>query len=538
MVYLFNKLKFISGFYLVLILIFSAAFNFLIYPYTQDSIITKLFTNSYYTIKSVRQPNGVYLDALLISGTEEKPASIAANGIGLISLCIADSMFKKTKDSVNWEYKSEALVDTTLVTFINFKKSGVTNSKGFFPRYFDKNTGFKYKDWTTEYSTIDNAIFAMGLIFCTNYFANNDSIVSHAHFLLDSIDFTAAIPNDTNDNGLYMVLDSNGNGIENQKTKPFNEYMIVAWLAKNVSSSNSGYNKSQNYWNKYYSNPKTSLIPKLNYWGYELICDGRFISNFIYQFAFYYCSYFKNNNDYMNYLKNARISDSLWWTKASPQIDSYKWDLGAGENPGGGYSANAIDNNPYLIVSPHIIVGFIPIYSKAKNDLISLYNQKLGLYKLPSDSSRKILFRYSHKNPSIGCSYIQLVDFSTMLYGLACLPEHLNYNFFNTYSEIKKTSSKLKKSKNILFDKINIKNSFYSPVNSEVDISFDVLELSFVSLKIFDFKGKQVSIILSQNLPKGKYIKKWNTTGLKCGQYFCKLQINNSVKTQKIILID
>lgn len=397
---------------------------------SSNSIANKLFEDSYHAIKLMRNSNGVYLDALALNNAYNKPGSIAANGVGLISLCIADSMYKKTNDAVNWENTSENLVTSTLNTFLSFKNNGATNTNGLFRRYFNVNTGFKDGSWSEEYSTIDNAIFAMGLIFCKNYYSNNTSIVNKVNLLLSNMDFTAAISSDGQQ--LYMVLDEFGNG--SATTGAYNEYMIVAWLAKNVNSSNAGYLKSQTYWNSHYDSPSSTFIHPENYWGIDLISDGSFVSNFIPLFTYYYCNYFKNNSEYMTYFDNFRKSDSLFWTKIAPGINSYEWGLGAGENPGGGYSANAIDRNNQQIVSPHIIAGFIPIYSQSKNDLLSLYDKGNGtsVYSLPGSPSRKVLWRYSRLNTSLRCSYIQAVDFSTMLYGLATLPDNLGTQFFTT----------------------------------------------------------------------------------------------------------
>jgi hypothetical protein len=401
---------------------------------TADSIITKLFRDSYFVIKSMRQDNGIYLDALKLK-TDEKPAAIAANGVGLVSLCIADSMYKQTGDTINWEPHAADLVKSTLLSFIAFKNVGATNANGYYLRYFNAHTGFESAGWGTEFSTIDNAIFAMGIIFCRNYFSTDTVLTSYADTLLQAMDFTAAL-SDGGDS-LFMALDQYGN--RSLPIGAFNEYMIAAWLAKNVCPSNPGYAKSQTYWNMYYSNPETVSITRPEYWGYELISDGGFLSDFIFQFTYYYCHHFRQTGNYMFYFNNVRKADSLWWTKACPGIDSYEWGLGAGEVPGGGYMANAIDYNNSRIVSPQIIAGFIPIYAEqSKFDLKTLYNSGTGVsvYKLPVDTSRVALWRYSRENPAQRCDFIQAIDFSTMLYGLASLPEYLGPDFFDKYNKI------------------------------------------------------------------------------------------------------
>lgn len=405
-------------------------FSFSVKAQTNENpTITSLFQNSYRLYKDIRKPNGIYLDALPQNGVGDKPAAIVANGIGLISLCIADAMFQKTGDQTHWETNAAEQVNTTLQTFINFKNAGKTNSAGLFYRYFNYSTGDQA--WSSEYSTIDNAIFAMGIIFCKNYFASNSSIVAKANTLLNAMDYTKAIGT----NNIYMILDQNGNG--SAPTSPFNEYILVSWLAKNVPASHPNYPASQTFWNTYFADPATAPVAHVNYWGNITLSDSQhWLSNFIPQFSYYLCNYYKHNTAYMNYFKNSMKSDQLYCQNIG--FNTHEWGLGAGDIPGGGYSADAVENNPKRTVSPHIIAGFIPVNSESKSDLLSLYNNGTGpaVYSLTSDPSKKILWRYRNDNTALRSSYIQAIDFSTMLFGLASLPEYLGDNWFNTYNTI------------------------------------------------------------------------------------------------------
>lgn len=76
-------------------MVFALMFSFNItFSQTADTTLTKLFQNSYKVIDAMRLPGGFYLDALALGGAGAKPAALNANGVGLISLCIADSMYK------------------------------------------------------------------------------------------------------------------------------------------------------------------------------------------------------------------------------------------------------------------------------------------------------------------------------------------------------------------------------------------------------------------------------------------------------------
>jgi hypothetical protein len=448
-----NRFLLQTGNKIFLLVYFLTATSFLINAQaTENPTVTSLFQNSYRLYKDIRKPNGVYIDALALNGAGDKPAAVVANGIGLISLCIADAMYQHTSDQTNWETAAADQVNTTLQTFIDFKNAGKTNSAGMFHRYFDYTTGdLAQGGWTGEYSTVDNAIFAMGIIFCKNYFASNPSIVAKANTLLNSMDYTKAIGT----NQIYMILDQNGNGTS--PTSPYNEYILVSWLAKNSPASSANYAASQTFWNTYFADPATAPVPHVNYWGNITLSDGQYwLSSFIPQFSYYFCNYYKNNTAYMNYFTNSMNSDKLYGQNVG--FNTYEWGLGAGDIPGGGYSADAVENNPNKIVSPHIIAGFIPIYPQSKSDLLSLYNNGTGpaVYGLVSDPSKKVLWRYRQNSTSLRASYIQAIDFSTMLFGLASLPEYLGSNWFNTYNIINTTGPVLSTIKDTAADEGNI----------------------------------------------------------------------------------
>lgn len=485
------------------------------------SFIDELFQNSYKLYKDIRKSNGVYLDALALNGAGAKPAAIAANGIGLMSLCISDAMYTKTGDAVNWEATANQVIATTQ-TFIDFKNNGKINGAGMFPRYFRWDNGSQDGSWSYEYSTIDNAIFAMGLQMCKNYFSGNATIVSNVNNLLQSMDYTKAIyPSQ-----IAMVLDQSGNS-GTAFTIPFNEYMLVAWLAKNSNPMNPGYAKSQTFWNTYFANPTTAPISRPNYGGYVTLSDGGYLSCFIPQFCYYFVNIFKNDANYMAYYNNWLNADKLYAINNGAP-NSYEWGLGAGEIPGGGYSADKINSNLNKIVSPHIISGFSSIYSNSKTDLLSLYNNGNGasVYSLPSNNAKKVLWRYKRIDTAVRASYVQAIDYSTMLFGLASLPENLGINWFSSYNwpldiQVLSVVDFFHKSDNI--------KVYPNPFVEKITVS--VKEIKNAEIKIFDMSGKQVLTTKMNNLTETIFLPKQLAAGL----YILELKANDESVKVKII---
>lgn len=384
-----------------------------------STILTDLFRNSYRVYEMQRNAKGIYRDSKLFNGADYHPASVANIGIGLVSLCIADKM--------GWIADGSQQAITTLQTLAgqnaNFRLD--VNTAGF-PRHFvDMETGAQA--WNSEYSTIDAAIMVSGALFCKKYFNNNTTIATLVDRLYQSINWSKAIA-DPATGAIHLSLDANGNGIGN--TAVYNEYMIVAYLA--FKSENGAGGPATTLWNNFYAN--TTNLPKSTYSGFEVLTDhpGAFLSDFIPQFCYYLCHPYAANPQYMQYMNNAMQADKKWWT-LTDGIAPYEWGLGAGSDPSG-YHANRINDNTGKVVSPHIISGFIPINANGKADLLNLYNANKGVYTLPG-TSHKILWRYSVSNPAWKATEVQGIDFSSMLFGLAALPENCGPTFFSTHND-------------------------------------------------------------------------------------------------------
>lgn len=79
--------------------------------------------------------------------------------------------------------------------------------------------------------------------------------------------------------------------------------------------------------------------------------------------------------------------------------------------------------------------------------------------------------------------------------------------------------------------------NYPNPFNPRTYISFSLPSRSFVSLKVFDALGREVSILLSEELPAGNYSRQWNATGLPSGVYFYRLQAGSFSDTKKLVLL-
>jgi photosystem II stability/assembly factor-like uncharacterized protein len=83
----------------------------------------------------------------------------------------------------------------------------------------------------------------------------------------------------------------------------------------------------------------------------------------------------------------------------------------------------------------------------------------------------------------------------------------------------------------------NLDQNYPNPFNPATNISFSIPSKSFVSLKVFDIMGREVSTITSEEMSVGNYSKQWNAANIPSGVYFYRLQAGSFTETKKMILL-
>ena len=82
-----------------------------------------------------------------------------------------------------------------------------------------------------------------------------------------------------------------------------------------------------------------------------------------------------------------------------------------------------------------------------------------------------------------------------------------------------------------------LNQNYPNPFNASTMISFDISEPGFVRLTIYDLLGREVDVLLDDNLSPGMYHIKYNATDLSSGVYFYRLQKDNLVNTRRMLLL-
>jgi len=80
-------------------------------------------------------------------------------------------------------------------------------------------------------------------------------------------------------------------------------------------------------------------------------------------------------------------------------------------------------------------------------------------------------------------------------------------------------------------------NAYPNPFNPRTTIEFEIPQKDYVSIILYNVLGKELKTLINGIKEKGTHQVQVNGTDLVSGIYFVKIQTNNFIKTQKLILI-
>jgi hypothetical protein len=115
------------------------------------------------------------------------------------------------------------------------------------------------------------------------------------------------------------------------------------------------------------------------------------------------------------------------------------------------------------------------------------------------------------------------------LYGSIGLPKILTILYSNPTSinEINITQMQMR---------YDLYQNYPNPFNPSTTISFYLPIKSFVTLKVFDMLGREVALLINQELPAGNHIQQWTANTMASGIYFYYFRAGLFTQTKKLVL--
>jgi hypothetical protein len=306
----------------------------------------------------------------------------------------------------------------------------------------------------------------------------------------------------------------------------------------------------------------------------EIVTEQKtYIQNFIHSFETVMDSsgYTDTINGYSKYLDIGSAVDHFILNELTRNVDAYRlstymykdkyskggklslgpvWDftnaLGNSDYYDGlltdGWELAYLTTNPYFLGFDEALVPFwwkklfedLEFIEKVKIRWIELRHNQFTLETIEgiTDSTAASLNEAQQRNfvkwPILGIyTYTEEVEFlKNWLHDrIAWMDVELTGNSLDIFDHIDQSPSTFR-----------LYQNYPNPFNPSTTITFDLPTKSFVTVKIFDILGKEVTTIVTDELPAGRYSRMWNASGVPSGVYFCRIAAGSSVETTKLLL--
>jgi hypothetical protein len=84
---------------------------------------------------------------------------------------------------------------------------------------------------------------------------------------------------------------------------------------------------------------------------------------------------------------------------------------------------------------------------------------------------------------------------------------------------------------------LELKQNGPNPFNRSTTITFSLPHSSYVTLKVFNVLGQEITTLIARQLPAGNHTATWNGTGVASGVYLCRLECNGFAAEKKLLLL-
>lgn len=92
-------------------------------------------------------------------------------------------------------------------------------------------------------------------------------------------------------------------------------------------------------------------------------------------------------------------------------------------------------------------------------------------------------------------------------------------------------------SSNEIPEKFSLSQNYPNPFNPKTNIKFQIAKSGNVKLTVFDILGREIAVLVNQQLIPGTYEVNWDGSNYPSGVYFYRLTVGDFTQTRKMVLI-
>ena len=154
-----------------------------------------------------------------------------------------------------------------------------------------------------------------------------------------------------------------------------------------------------------------------------------------------------------------------------------------------------------------------------------------------SDSTKVIFYKIlngGHTWPGGNPTYLIIPGYNLGNTNFDINASEIMWDFFKNYRLFNPTFAEDNRQFPIGF---SLSQNYPNPFNPSTTIKYSIPKLSFVTLKVYDILGKEVSTLINEEKPAGIYQVEFKAANLPSGVYFYSIRAGKYVETKKMILM-
>jgi hypothetical protein len=86
-------------------------------------------------------------------------------------------------------------------------------------------------------------------------------------------------------------------------------------------------------------------------------------------------------------------------------------------------------------------------------------------------------------------------------------------------------------------EEFSLRQNYPNPFNPTTKINFSIPKSDYVSLRVYDILGREVKVLVNENLSTGEYEVDFDAKGLSSGMYYYSLRAGDYVSVKKMVLV-
>jgi hypothetical protein len=95
----------------------------------------------------------------------------------------------------------------------------------------------------------------------------------------------------------------------------------------------------------------------------------------------------------------------------------------------------------------------------------------------------------------------------------------------------------VRQTEGVMPDRFRLEQNYPNPFNPTTQFRLSVTETGLVTLTVFDLLGREVAVLLREELPPGEYTQSFSAGDLASGIYIYQLQAGSHVATKRFVLL-